>query len=136
MDRPSKPVSRPPSGLPRLPDALARAAASDRRGHHRFDKAFPVFVQGERGLIGGIGRNITREGMFVETRDPCPMGSEVRVTFADPALGCEITAIGEVRFQCFLNFAAGDGQQGGLRGMGLKFLRFEETGRRRGAVLQ
>src|SRR5437588_390043 len=32
----------------------------------RFDKAFPVFLEGDRGVASGIGRNITDTGMFVE----------------------------------------------------------------------
>ncbi len=46
----------------------------------RFDKAFPVFLEGERGVASGIGRNISDGGMFIETREPFPLGTRVKVT--------------------------------------------------------
>lgn len=120
----------PPS---RLPDALAKAARRPKDARktaaHHFDKAFPVFLTSVRGIANGVGRNITEEGMFIETRDPCPLGSELRITFEAPAIGTELTAVGEVRFQAFLNYAGQDGQQEGLRGIGVRFLRFEQDAR-------
>jgi hypothetical protein len=94
---------------------------------HQFDKAFRVFVSSERGVANGVGRNISATGMFVETREPCSIGTEVRITFSAESIGTELTAVGEVRFQCFLNFTGGQGRNEGLRGMGVRFLRFEET---------
>jgi hypothetical protein len=89
----------------------------------RFDKAFPVFLEGERGVASGIGRNITDAGMFVETREPFPLGSRVKVTFTPPKQGgTEMTLEGEVRYQCFINFSRADSTRGGMRGIGLKFV--------------
>jgi len=116
-------ATRLPAPLARLTKGQERASAA-----HRFDKAFPVFLESVRGVANGVGRNISAEGMFVETRDPLPMGTQVRVVFGSQETGVEICAIAEVRFQCFLNFAGSDGEQDGLRGMGLRFLRFEEGG--------
>ncbi len=114
---------------PRLPDALARAARRSPRSSataaHHFDKAFPVVLRSDRGLANGVGRNITETGMFIETRDVCPMGSELAVTFEAPEIGTEFTAVAEVRFQAFLNFAGEAGGDGHLRGIGVRFLRFE-----------
>jgi hypothetical protein len=88
----------------------------------KFDKAFPVFLEGDRGVASGIGRNITDLGMFVETREPFPLGTRVKVTFASPHGGAEMTLEGEVRYQCFINFARPDSTRGGMRGVGLKFV--------------
>ena len=118
----------PPPLAPRLPPALAKVAASERPGSslHKFDKAFAVFVSSARGIANGVGRNISAEGMFVETRDPCPIGTEVSIIFGSDAVGAEITAVGEVRFPCYLNFTGTDGDQEGVRGIGIRFQRFEE----------
>lgn len=113
-----------------LPEPLARAVppADGRRrtASHKFDKAFHVLLSSDRGLVNGVGRNISPEGMFIETRDVCPIGSELRVLFSADSIGTELTAVAEVRFQCFLNFAGSDGESDGVRGVGVRFLRFEE----------
>ncbi|MGZ6125817.1 MAG: PilZ domain-containing protein [Myxococcales bacterium] len=88
----------------------------------RFDKAFPVFLEGDRGVASGVGRNITDTGMFVETRDPFPLGTRVKVTFSSPHGGAEMTLEGEVRYQCYINFARSDETRAGMRGIGLKFV--------------
>jgi hypothetical protein len=88
----------------------------------RFDKAFQVFLEGERGVAGGVGRNITDAGMFIETREPFPLGTRVKVTFPSPSGGAEMTLEGEVRYQCFINFARADATRAGMRGIGLKFV--------------
>lgn len=88
----------------------------------RFDKAFQVFLEGDRGVASGIGRNITDLGMFVETREPFPLGTRVKVTFSSPHGGAEMTLEGEVRYQCYINFARADASRAGMRGIGLKFV--------------
>ena len=119
----------PASLSPKLPAALAKLTTPARERAttaHKFDKAFPVFVYSARGVANGVGRNISPDGMFIETRDPCPIGSELKVVFGSREIGAEITAIAEVRFQCFLNFASAEGEQEGMRGVGIRFVRFEE----------
>jgi hypothetical protein len=101
-------------GIPTLPN--------ERRGAPRFDKAIPVFVTGSRGVICGIARNISDGGMFVELREPYPLGTRVRVTFAAPGVGTEVTVEAEVRYQCFINYCGPGGTRQGLRGMGVRFL--------------
>jgi len=91
-------------------------------GVERFDKAFPVHLESDRGVVGGIGRNITDSGMFVEMRDPFPLGTRVRVTFSSPPGGAEMTLEGEVRYQCYINFSRPDASRAGMRGIGLKFV--------------
>jgi hypothetical protein len=92
----------------------------------RFDKAFPVWLEGERGVASGIARNVTETGMFVETREPFALGTLVKVTFSSPmkAIGgvTEMTLEAEVRYQCFINFAKADASRAGMRGVGLKFV--------------
>jgi Tfp pilus assembly protein PilZ len=88
----------------------------------RLDKAFPVFLEGDRGVASGVGRNITDSGMFIETREPYALGSRVKVTFSSPHGGAELTLEGEVRYQCFINFARPDSTRAGMRGIGLKFV--------------
>ncbi|TMA23569.1 MAG: PilZ domain-containing protein [Deltaproteobacteria bacterium] len=100
----------------------------------RFDKAFPVFLEGDRGVASGIGRNITDTGMFVETREPFPLGTRVKVTFAAQHGGSEMTLEAEVRYQCFINFARPDSTRGGMRGIGLKFVAPQQQPRGRGTV--
>jgi len=88
----------------------------------RYDKAFPVFLEGDRGVASGVGRNITDSGMFIETREPFALGSRVKVTFSSPHGGAELTLEGEVRYQCFINFSRPDATRAGMRGIGLKFV--------------
>ena len=86
------------------------------------DKAFPVFLEGDRGVAAGIGRNISDSGMFVETREPFPLGSRVKVTFTSPSGGAEMVLEGEVRYQCFINYARADLARAGMRAIGLRFV--------------
>lgn len=100
-------------------------ASPERRVGARLDKVFPVYLEGERGLGMGIARNISPGGMFVETRAPQPIGSQVRVTFQAEA--GDMIAVAEVRYVCHLLGRSGD-EAGGplaLRGMGMRFLYFE-----------
>jgi hypothetical protein len=101
------------------------AAAMERREAPRLDKAFRVFLEGDRGTGLGIARNISEGGMFIETRAPQPIGSQVRVTF--PADAGEMTAIAEVRYVCHLVGGSPVPERGpsALRGMGVRFLYFE-----------
>jgi PilZ domain-containing protein len=98
----------------------------ERRAAPRLDKVFRVFLEGERGMGLGVARNISEGGMFVETREPHPIGSQVRITF--PSDAGEMTAVAEVRYVCHLMGRAPAGDRGplALRGMGVKFLYFED----------
>ncbi|HEY7726326.1 MAG TPA: PilZ domain-containing protein [Anaeromyxobacteraceae bacterium] len=106
----------------------ARGQIGDRRRTPRLDKAFPVWLEGHRGGGMGVGRNISEGGMFVETADPQPLGSQVRVTF--PSQWGEMSAVAEVRYVCHLLGRLADGAptHAAVRGMGLRLLYFEAVG--------
>jgi hypothetical protein len=99
--------------------------AMERRDAPRLDKVFRVYLEGERGMGLGIARNISEGGMFVETRSPQPIGSQVRITF--PSDSGEMSAVGEVRYVCHLIGQTAAPERGplALRGMGVRFLYFE-----------
>jgi hypothetical protein len=102
-----------------------RPTPVERRQAPRLDKVFRVFLEGERGTGLGIARNISQGGLFVETRVPQPIGSQVRITF--PSDAGEMTAVAEVRYVCHLlgRTPSSAGGPLALRGMGVRFLYFE-----------
>lgn len=106
-------------------------SALERRQAPRLDKVFRVYLEGEHGMGLGIARNISEGGMFVETRAPQPIGSQVRITF--PADSGEMACLAEVRYVCHL---LGRARVGAgplvLRGMGVRFLYFEAEAARPG----
>ena len=90
----------------------------DRRRHLRFDKVFTVYISTPDGLTRGIARNISATGLFVETREPMPLGGRVRVTFTGED-GTEMTCLCEVRYQVALSYGRGRKRsQGHTRGWG------------------
>ncbi len=99
----------------------------ERRLAPRLDKVFRVYLEGERGTGLGIARNISEGGMFVETRTPQPIGSQVRITF--PSESGEMACVAEVRYVCHLLGRVPVSQRGplALRGMGVRFLYFEAS---------
>ncbi len=97
---------------------------SDRRRSLRFDKVFTVHLGTFEGVTRGIGRNISADGMFIETREPMPLGAKISVTFSGED-GTEITCFCEVRYQVALSYGKKDGNQGFSRGVGLRILAYE-----------
>jgi hypothetical protein len=97
---------------------------SERRGHLRFDKVFTVYITTPEGMTRGVGRNISAKGMFVETREPLPLGGRLKVTFCGED-GTEMTCLCEVRYQVALSFGTKDGEPGCRRGMGLRMVAYE-----------
>lgn len=98
--------------------------AADRRHTSRFDKVFPVYLQSEQGISRAIARNISDGGMFLETRDPIPLGTRLTISFSDEQSGTEIQAIAEVRYQCVMEYGTRSGPAA-MRGMGVRFVAFE-----------
>jgi hypothetical protein len=103
---------------------------TERRAAPRLDKVFPVFIEGDGGAGLGVARNISDGGMFIETRDPQPLGSQVRIAF--PSGAGDMTAVAEVRYVCHLTGRVDDAscapRQATVRGMGVRFLYFEAEG--------
>jgi hypothetical protein len=107
------------------PWSSPKTPAAERRSAFRLDKVFPVFIEGDLGGARGVARNISSGGLFVEVPITYPIGSQVRVIFTSP--DGEMAAVGEVRYVCALTGRPDRPSHGpvGVRGMGLRFLRFE-----------
>jgi hypothetical protein len=107
---------------------LEVAAGGERRSAPRLDKVFPVYIEGGRGGALGVARNISEGGLFIETRDPEQLGSQVRITF--PSEGGEMTAVAEVSYVCHLIGQVGERvpRRAAVRGMGVRFLYFDLEG--------
>lgn len=98
----------------------------DKREHLRFDKIFPVRLESVLfGEMRAIARNVSAGGIFVEMRDPLPLGSRVRVSFMNPQETTEIIALGEVKNHYFINYA-NKGASQSVVGMAIRFEKFEE----------
>ncbi|HLL00124.1 MAG TPA: PilZ domain-containing protein [Myxococcaceae bacterium] len=97
---------------------------NERRAHLRFDKVFTVYLSTQEGMSRGIGRNISMKGLFVETREPVPLGGKLKVTFAGED-GTEMTCLCEVRYQVALAYGRRDGREGNSRGVGLRIVAYE-----------
>jgi hypothetical protein len=112
--------------MPTIPSPSAAATCErEKRQHLRFDKVFPVRVESVLfGELPGVARNVSAGGIFIEMRDPLPLGARVRVSFLNPEETAEIVAVGEVKNHYFVNYV----QQGGTRsvsGMAVRFDGFE-----------
>jgi hypothetical protein len=100
------------------------ARVLERRRHLRFDKVFTVYLATSEGMSRAICRNISARGMFIETREPVPLGGRLRVTFSGED-GTEMTCVCEVRYQVALTYGHKDGSEGSTRGMGLRVVAYE-----------
>jgi hypothetical protein len=104
----------------------SQSDTADKREHLRFDKVFPVRLESVLfGEIRAIARNVSAGGIFVEMRDPLPIGSRVRVSFLNPQETTEIIALGEVKNHYFINYAH-KGSTQSVVGMAIRFEKFEE----------
>lgn len=106
--------------------AAATPAPSEKRQHLRFDKVFPVRIESILfGEASCVARNVSAGGIFLETREPLPLGARLRVCFLNPEETAEIVAIGEVKNHYFMNYVQ-DGVTRAVTGMAVRFLGFEE----------
>jgi hypothetical protein len=97
----------------------------EKRQHLRFDKVFPVRVESVLfGELPGIARNVSSGGIFIEMRDPLPLGARVRVSFLNPEETAEIIAVGEVKNHYFVNYVQ-SGATRSVSGMAVRFEGFE-----------
>ncbi len=97
---------------------------TERRRSFRFDKVFTVYLTTSDGITRGIGRNISARGLFVETREPIPLGGRVKATLTGED-GTEMTCLCDVRYQVALSYGKEDGNEGFSRGVGLRILAYE-----------
>lgn len=117
--RPALPRPLPPS--PRDFNRLA-----EKRRHLRFDQLFAVSLEApQHGAQIYVARNVSEGGMFLESREPLPLGCAVLVHFSMPDGGGEIVARGEVKNHYFINYADATGPRA-VAGMGIRFVKFEE----------
>lgn len=118
-----------PESSPRS-SSLAGARPPDQRQHLRFDKVFPVRLESILfGEMPCVARNVSAGGIFLETRDPLPLGARVRVCFLTPHDGTEVVAHGEVKNHYFINFVQ-RGESQAVTGMAVRFLGFESESER------
>ena len=109
-------------------DDLGHESLRDQRAHLRFDKMFTVRV--ESPLFGEcycVARNVSAGGIFLEMRDPLPLGASVRVCFLAPDNSGEVVATGEVKNHYFINFTQA-GVTRAVSGMAVRFTSFENDG--------
>jgi hypothetical protein len=101
------------------------APNSEKRQHLRFDKVFPVRVESVLfGELPGVARNVSAGGIFIEMREPLPLGARVRVSFLNPEETAEIVAVGEVKNHYFVNYVQ-SGTTRSISGMAVRFQGFE-----------
>ena len=103
------------------------AVGAEKRIHIRFDKIFPVTVGSELyGETVAVARNISAGGMLVQASEVLPMGSVVTVHFRIDGTDDEIVARAEVKHHLCLNFAIAGMEPRSARGMGLRFIDFDD----------
>ena len=104
---------------------VAALETGEKRQHLRFDKMFSVRVES---LLFGemycVARNVSAGGIFLELRDPLPLGATVRVCFPVPDGSGDVVATGEVKNHYFVNFTQG-GVSKAVSGMAVRFTSFE-----------
>jgi hypothetical protein len=101
----------------------------EKRQHLRFDKVFPVRVESMLfGELPGVARNVSAGGIFIEMRDPLPLGARVRISFDNPEQTAEIVAVGEVKNHYFVNYVQA-GATRSVSGMAVRFEGFENESR-------
>jgi hypothetical protein len=101
---------------------------AEKRIHLRFDKIFAVVLGNELyGETVAVARNISAGGMLVQTPEVLPLGSVVTVHFQIGDSDDEILARAEVKHHMCLNFASPDDEPRAARGMGLRFIDFDDN---------
>jgi hypothetical protein len=101
---------------------------AEKRIHLRFDKIFAVVLGSELyGETVAVARNISAGGMLVQTPDVLPLGSVVTVHFQIGDSDDEIVARAEVKHHLCLNFASAGDEPRAARGMGLRFIDFDDN---------
>src|SRR5688572_6494299 len=101
-------------------------APRDKRSTIRFNKVSRVRTASEDfAAVDCVARNISTDGMLIETITPPPLGSEIRVSFEMPDSQASIVARAEVKNHYVFNYCE-DGVLRWARGMGVGFVEFVE----------
>ncbi|MBW2730884.1 MAG: PilZ domain-containing protein [Deltaproteobacteria bacterium] len=99
--------------------------STDRRSWHRFSSLCPVRLESAaHGETFCVARNVSEGGIFIETREPLPIGTAVAVTFEAPDGATPIVARGAVKHHYFFHYGS-DSRTRSLTGMGVRFSSFE-----------
>lgn len=113
------------SAAPDVESPRAENAPAEQRAHLRFDKMFTVRVESPLfGEVYCVARNVSAGGIFLELRDPLPLGASVRVCFLAPDNSGEVVATGEVKNHYFMNYTQA-GTTRAISGMAVRFTSFE-----------
>jgi len=75
---------------------LIHSKSANRREHPRVPLATQIYCQESMSLA--FSRDVSRGGMFVETRDPLPIGSEITIRFHLNDGGPIVVALAEVKY--------------------------------------
>ena len=101
---------------------------TERRNWLRWDQVFPVLIESPlHGFMNCFARNVSCGGLFIETRAPLPLGSQLRLYFSLPDGQQGFAAEGQVKNHYFLNYGSDSGPQATM-GMGVLFTQFEDGG--------
>ena len=98
----------------------------ERRTSARLAVVVPVMITSELfGRFVCVARNISASGIFLETQDPLPLGTEIglRFSWADRQAASRIQAHGVVRNHYYLTYGEAQGARC-LTGMGVRFKGF------------
>ena len=96
---------------------LIHSKTANRRRHPRVSLATQIYCQECMSLA--FSRDVSRGGMFVETRDPLPIGSEITLRFHLDDDGPIVVALAEVKYHVT------------KLGMGVQFLELSAADRKR-----
>ena len=97
----------------------------EKRQHLRFDKVFPVRVESVLfGELPGVARNVSAGGIFIEMRDPLPLGRACAHLLLQPGRDCGDRRLGEVKNHYFVNYVQ-EGATRSVSGMAVRFEGFE-----------
>lgn len=99
--------------------------AKERRTFFRFSTHCPVKVESAmHGVSYCIAKNISEEGIFLQTDEPLPIGTIVEIWFTAQNGSTPIIGKGEVKHHFYFHFA-GDLGAKALTGMGVRFKAFD-----------
>jgi uncharacterized protein (TIGR02266 family) len=75
---------------------VARNPVADKRQSHRLHHELPVAYRSVGGFLSDWATDISRGGLFINTRKPLPVGTPVRLTLQLPAAKCPVDIAGRV----------------------------------------